>query len=111
MPSGSTGTCGRVRGLARGTNSDSEVVSVALHNAVVVLVPAVGVHITALPKLLDPFLNCTVPVGPAPLLVVFTVAVSVTLPPDAMVVALEVTVVVVVSPVTVTLIALDVEVA
>jgi hypothetical protein len=76
-----------------------------------VLVPAVGVHITALPKLLDPFLNCTVPVGPAPLLVVFTVAVSVTLPPDTMLVALEVTVVVVVSPVTVTLIALDVEVA
>jgi len=68
-------------------------------------------HITAVPKLLDPFLNCTVPVGPAPLLVVFTVAVSVTLPPDTMVEALEVTVVVVVSPVTVTLIALDVEVA
>jgi hypothetical protein len=111
MPNGNTGTCGCDRGFDNGTNSESAVVSVAVQNAVVVLVPAVGVHITALPKLLDPFLNCTVPVGPVPLLVVFTVAVSVTLPPDTMVVALDVTVVVVVSPVTVTLIALDVEVA
>lgn len=110
-PSGSTGTCGCDSGFDNGTNSESAVVRVAVHNAVVVLVPAVGVHITALPKLLDPFLNCTVPVGPAPLLVVFTFAVSVTLPPDAMVVALEVTVVVVASPVTVMLIAPEVEVA
>jgi hypothetical protein len=38
-------------------------------------------------------------------------AVNVTLPPDGMLVALEVTVVVVVSPVTVTVIAADAEVA
>jgi len=76
MPSGSAGTCGRVRGFARGINCDSAVVSVAVHNAVVVLVPAVGVHATALERLLDPFLNCTVPVGPTPLLVVFTMAVN-----------------------------------
>jgi hypothetical protein len=45
---------------------------------------AVGVQVAAAPRLLEPFLNCTVPVGPAPLLVVFTVAVSMTVPPDAM---------------------------
>jgi hypothetical protein len=62
----------------------------------------VGVQVAALPKLLDPFLNCTVPVGPAPLLVVFTVAVSVTLPPDAILVGLGVTAMDVVACVTVT---------
>jgi hypothetical protein len=102
MPSGSTGTCGRVRGFAKGTNSESAVVSVAVHDALVEALPDVGTHVTALPKLLDPFLNCTVPVGPAPLLVVFTVAVSVTLPPAATLARLLVTAVVVVACVTVT---------
>jgi hypothetical protein len=104
MPSGSTGTCGRVRGFAKGTNSESAVVSVAVHDAfpVVETAPDVGTQVTALPTFPDPFLNCTVPVGPAPLLVVFTVAVNVTLPPDAILVGLAVTAVVVVACVIVT---------
>jgi len=53
-----------------------------VQKAVVVLVPAVGVHVTAVERVLAPFLNCTVPVGPTPWLVVATVAVSVTLPPE-----------------------------
>lgn len=53
-----------------------------MQKAVVVLVPAVGVHVTAVERVLAPFLNCTVPVGPTPWLVVATVAVSVTLPPE-----------------------------
>ena len=104
MPSGSTGTCGRVRGFASGTNSESAVVSVALHKAFpeVETVPDVGVHVAAVPRLLAPFLNYTVPVGPAPLLVVEIVAVSVTLPPEVIVVTLEVTAAVVVAFVIVT---------
>ncbi len=104
MPSGSTGTCGRVRGCAKGTNSDNVVVSVAVHKAFpeVEAVPDVGVQVTALPKVLDPFLNCTVPVGPAPLLVVEIVAVSVTLPPAVIVVTLDVTAAVVAAFVIVT---------
>jgi hypothetical protein len=54
-------------------------------------VAAVGVHVAAAPKLLEPFLNCTVPVGPAPLLVVEIMAVSVTLPPATMLATLLVT--------------------
>jgi hypothetical protein len=67
-----------------------------------VLPAAAGVHVTAAPRLLVPFLNCTVPVGPAPLLVVFTLAVNVTLPPDVILATLEVTAVVVVACVIVT---------
>ncbi len=69
---------------------------------VVEAIPDVDEQFTALPKLLAPFLNCTVPVGPAPLLVVEIVAVSVTLPPDTMLVTFEVTCVVVVAFVIVT---------
>jgi hypothetical protein len=80
------------------------VVSVAVHEAFPVAeeAPDVGAQVTAAPKLLDPFVNCTVPVGPAPLLVVLTVAVSVTLPPDTILVGLAVTAVVVVACVIVT---------
>jgi hypothetical protein len=71
---------------------------------------AVGVQVAAAPRLLEPFLNCTVPVGPAPLLVVFTVAVKVTMPPDAMLAGLGgASVVVVVACVTVTATVLLVE--
>lgn len=106
MPSGNTGICGRmrVRGCVNGINSDSVVLSVAVQKALPVLeaIPEVGVQLTAAPRLLAPFLNCTVPVGPAPLLLVLTVAVSVTLPPDTMLVGLAMTEVVVVAWVTVT---------
>ncbi len=91
-------------GLVIGTNCDSAVVSVAVQDAfpVVEAIPDVGVQFTVLPRLLDPFLNCTVPVGPAPLLLVEIVAVSVTLPPEVIVVTLEVTAAVVVAFVIVT---------
>jgi len=55
---------------------------VAVQKAVAVFVPAVGMHVTAAERVLAPLLNCTVPVGPTPWLVVATVAVSVTLPPE-----------------------------
>ena len=67
------------------------VLSVAVQDAAIVLVAAVGVHVTGLPIAVEPFLNCTVPVGPAPLLVVVTLAVSVTLPPEMIVEGLGVT--------------------
>ena len=75
-----------------------------MQNALPVLeaVPDVGAQVTALPKLPEPLRNCTVPVGPAPLLEVVTVAVNVTLPPAAMLDGLGVTVVVVVACVIVT---------
>jgi hypothetical protein len=75
---------------------------------VVEAIPDVGVHVAAVPRLLAPFLNCTVPVGPAPLLLVEIVAVRVTLPPEVIVATLEVTAAVVVAFVIVTLSAVDV---
>jgi hypothetical protein len=87
-----------------GYNAEMAVVSVAVQNAVPAVVPLVplglfaplvGVQLTAEPRLLVPLANCTFPVGPAPLLGVVINAVSVTVPPEAMVPALLVTVVVV----------------
>ena len=72
--------------------------------------PDTAVHVWAVPRVALPFMNCTVPVGLAPAPVPTTVAVSVTLPPDAMLVDELVTVVVVVCP-TVSEAAEDVEVA
>jgi hypothetical protein len=64
------------------------VVNVALQEA-----PADDVaHVTAPPKLAVPFMNCTVPLGPTLLLLLDeTVAVRVTLPPDATLVGLDTT--------------------
>jgi hypothetical protein len=68
------------------------VISVAVQVPGVVLVPAVGVHVAAVPSAVVPFMNWTVPVGPAALLLVpVTLAVSVTLPPELMLIALAVT--------------------
>jgi len=92
---GSVGTRGLRCGMDGGAKNDSVVVSVAVQNAVAAVVPAVGVHVAAVESALLPFLNCTVPVGPAPWLVVATVAVRVTLPPEAILVTELVTVVVV----------------
>jgi hypothetical protein len=95
-----------------GASSDSAIVKVAVHDPGVVLVPAVGAHVAAVPRAAVPFMNCTVLVGPAPPLVLpATLAVSVTLPPEAIDVGLEVTVVVVACAVTVTVMALDVDAA
>jgi hypothetical protein len=99
---GTTGIRQRGCGSANGTICDSAVDSVAAQDAGAVTDAAFGVHVTALPKLLAPFLNCTIPVGPAPLLVVFTIAVSVTFAPAVILVGLGVTTVVVVACVMVT---------
>ena len=80
-------------GPPMGVSCDKAVVSVALQLPGVVLVPAVGMHVAAvLPSGVEPLRNWTVPVGPAPLLPVpVTVAVRVTMPPEATEVALDVT--------------------
>ncbi len=78
-----------------GAKSAKVVERVAVQKAGVVLEAAVGVQTAALPSAFPPFLNCTVPVGPTPLLMVETVAVKVTLPPEAMLVGLATTAVVV----------------
>src|SRR5215472_7136101 len=77
-----TGGVGMRFGADRGGRSDKVVVRVAVQNAAAEAEAAVGTQFTALPSVADPFLNCTVLVGPTPLLVVLTVAVSVTLPPE-----------------------------
>jgi hypothetical protein len=84
-----------------GARKDRVVVNVAVQDAEVVVVASVGVHVTAVDRVLAPFLNCTVPVGPAPLLFVVTLAVSVTLPPETMLLTLGTTAVDVVAFVTV----------
>ena len=62
-----------------------------------------GVQFTGLPRAAVPFLNCTVPLGPAALLLLDEmVAVKVTLPPEAMLAGLEVTAAVVAAFVMVT---------
>ena len=88
-------------GIAGGAKKDRVVVSVAVQDAEVVVVASVGVQVTGPESVLDPLLNCTVPVGPAPLLLVATFAVRVMLPPDTMLVMLGTTWVVVVALATV----------
>src|SRR5262249_12935229 len=90
------------RGSTRnpGGNAESAVVSCAVQSAPTSVDPLksapVGVQFTAVPRLVLPFLNCTVPEGPwADLLCEFTVAVRVTLPPDATLLTFELTVIVV----------------
>jgi hypothetical protein len=86
-------------GRGGGARKASVVVRVAVQKAVVEGgVPAVGVQVAGVESAVAPFMNCTVPVGPAPVLVVETFAVRVMLPPDLMVVAELVTAVVVASP-------------
>ena len=53
-------------GAKGGARNAKVVVRVAVQKAVAVLVPAVGAHVTAVESVAVPFLNCTVPVGPAP---------------------------------------------
>jgi hypothetical protein len=83
-------------GSLGGARNASVVISVAVQVPGVVGVPAVGVQVAAVPSAVVPFMNCTVPVGPARALVFpVTFAERVTLPPDATVVTLGVTTVVV----------------
>ena len=63
---GSVRKGGNWRGKLGGVRNDSATVRVAVQKAVAVLVPAVGAHVTAVESVAVPFLNCTVPVGPAP---------------------------------------------
>jgi len=85
-----------------GTNCESVVVNVAVQDGAVEAVAAAGAQVAAAPRLLDPFLNCTVPVSPAPLLVGLEIsAVSVTLPPETIVVRFELNVAAVIALLTV----------
>src|SRR6202043_482963 len=88
------------RGSVNGPNCESAVASVPVQ-VTVVGVPAEGVHVAAVPRLFEPFLNWTVPVGTAPLLVLEISAVSTTFPPDTMLVTLLLTVAMVVALLTV----------
>jgi hypothetical protein len=94
-------TNGVLRGresMIPGGSAESVVVSFAVQEAPAELVAPAGVHVAVAPKFAPPFKNCTVPVGPtAELLLVLTVAVSVTLPPEVIDPMLEVTAVVVVA--------------
>src|SRR5215467_1674163 len=79
-----------------GGNRESAVVIWAVQSAPTGVEPLrlapVGVQVTAAPRFVLPFLNCTVPVGPwTELLCEFTVAVSVTFPPDATLLRFDVT--------------------
>ena len=90
-------------GSVRGTNCESAVVSVALQEAPADDVALAEVQLTGEPSVAVPFINCTVPLGPALLLLLEeTVAVSVTLPPDVMLVGLDVSAAVVLAFVIVT---------
>jgi hypothetical protein len=92
---GAKGKRGSRFGSLGGVRSDSVVMSVAVHVPGAVLVPAVAVQVAGVPSAVVPLMNVTVPVGPAALFVPVTFAVSVTLPPELMLVPLEVTTVVV----------------
>jgi hypothetical protein len=78
-----------------GARNASVVISVALQVGVA---PDTAEHVCAVPRAVAPVMNCTVPVGLAPVPVPVTVAVSVMLPPELMLVAELVTAVVVVAP-------------
>ena len=109
---GPSGTLGmRCGGPVGGARSDSVVINVAVQ----VVALAAAVHVAAAPRAVVPFMNCTAPPGAATFIAAaVTVAVSVTLPPEAIDAALDVTTVVVVCfapPVTVTVIAADVDAA
>jgi hypothetical protein len=60
--------------------------------------PDTAVQVAAAPSVVVPFLNCTVPVGLAPVPVPVTVAVRVTVPPEAIFMEELVTAVVVATP-------------
>src|ERR1051326_3746693 len=94
-------TNGVLRGresMIPGGSAESVVVSFAVQEAPAELVAPAGVHVAVAPIFAPPFKNCTVRVGaPAELLLVLTVAVSVTLPPEVIDPMLEVTAVVVVA--------------
>src|ERR1700746_2368114 len=73
-----------------GGRPESAVISVAVQDAPALLVAPAAVQVAAAPRLTPPFKNCTVPVGPCvELLFDETIAVSITVPPGAMVGALE----------------------
>ena len=80
-----------------GARNAKVVISVAVHVGEVA--PDTAVQVCAVPSAVVPFsINCTVPVGLAPVPVPTTVAVSVTLPPDEILIDELVTVVVVATP-------------
>jgi hypothetical protein len=82
-------------GPVGGAKKAKVVVKVAVHFGVE---PDTAVQVCAVPSTVLPFMNCTVPVGLAPVPVPVTVAVKVMLPPDAMLVEELVNAVVVDTP-------------
>ena len=104
---------GRRWGPKGGARNERVVVNVALQ--VGTEAPATAVQVCADPKAVVPLLNCTVPLGLAPVPVDVTIAVSATLPPPAGRLIGEapkaVVVAVVPPPPTVRVVAPDVEVA
>src|ERR1700739_4324764 len=84
------GELGGRTSIMPGGSAERAVCSVAVQDAPVLLVAPAAAQVAAAPRLTPPFKNCTVPVGPCvELLVDETVAVSVTVPPEAMTVRLE----------------------
>jgi len=84
-------------GIRCGPDGGARKAKVVVNIAVQVgdVAPDTAVHVCAVPSAVVPFMNCTVPVGLAPVPVPTTVAISVTLPPDEILVDELVTVVVV----------------
>ena len=84
-------------GIRFGPDGGARKAKVVVNIAVQVgdVAPDTGAHVCAVPSAVVPFMNCTVPVGLAPVPVPTTVAVSVTLPPDEILIDELVTVVVV----------------
>ena len=73
-----------------GGKDDNAVVSVAVQEAPAEAVAPCGMQVTAVPRLLEPFLNWTVPVGPCvELLFEPMVAINVMLPPEVTVLGPE----------------------
>ena len=99
-PAGNSKRTTRIVGIRFGPDGGARkakvVISVALHVGEVA--PDTAAQVCAIPSGVDPFMNCTVPVGLAAAPAPTTVAVSVTLPPDEMLVDELVTVVMVVCP-------------
>ncbi len=80
-------------GPVGGVRNAKVVVRVALQVGEVA--PDTAAQVAAAPSAVEPFMNCTVPVGLAPVPIPVTVAVKVMLPPEAILVEELVTVVVV----------------
>ena len=101
IQTGTEGPRGSPSGIDGGAKNESVVVKVAEQDAAVVLVAATGAQFCGFESAVEPFMNTTVPVGPAPLLFVVTFAVKLIPLPDTMLVTVGTTPVAVTAFVTV----------